>query len=566
MSVNPFEVLSAPIIAAYPELAPEDLQFAPAPNLEVGDVALRVFLAAPKLKMPPPKLAAAIAENVEFGSAAASVTAAGPYVNFKLDRGAFGRRIVSAILKEGGAFGSDGSGKGQTLLIEHTSINPNASPHLGRARNAMIGDSLARLFRFEGYDVDVHYYVNDMGRQIGLLVLQCDDLSALSFDDVLQVYVDANKRAEEDPAFAEEGYALLAKMEEQDPEVAAQFRAVTDLCLKGQLAVLARLGIAYDTFDYESKYVKDPRLDAIVAALEAKDAVFTDDDKRLVVDLSKIGHDRDEGRYIVLARANGSSMYPYRDLAYTIDKMDKRVDVNLCLLGEDHKLYAEQQRLILTAADFPAPEFIHYAYILLKEGKMSTRQGKGVLLEDFLDEAAQRSAEKVAQQCTDLGPEEQKSIADTVAVAAVRFSILRVNPNKNVVFDWESSLSFTGDTGPYAQYSCARISSILRKFGEVSSDLPEDFPIETDSEWALLTGLANFPDTVAQAVAQRNCAPIAQYTLDTARLFTAFYHDCPVVAAETQALRTARAQLCIATRQTLANALGLLGIEVLERM
>lgn len=564
--MNVFEILARPIADAFEGIAVSDLPFVSPPSLELGDVALRAFEAARKLKTPPAELAARIARDVAFGPEVSSVSAAGPYVNFRLDRGRFARRIVAGVLDEGPHFGSNDSGVGKRVLLEHTSINPNASPHLGRARNAMIGDSLTRLLRFEGYGVEVHYYVNDMGRQIGLLVLVCEDLERLTFDQVLNLYVDANARAEADPAFAAKGYELLSKIEEGDTEARERFYAVTDLCLKGQVAVLARLGIAYDAFDRESAYIKDARLEQVMAALRNKGALFTDEENRLVVDLAKLGYKLDEGRYFVLLRANGSSMYGYRDLAYTIDKAERGEDINIIVLGEDHKLYAQQLALILGAAGIPFPEAVYYSYILLAEGKMSTRQGKGVLLSEFLDEAAARSSAKVNEQCGELPPDEREAIARKVAVAAIRFAILRVGPNKNVLFDWESSLSFTGDTGPYAQYSCARISSILRKFGEVPAAVPEAFPVETDAEWQLVTKLASFPDTVAGAAAQRNCAPIAQYALDTAHLFTGFYHECPVLAAETDSQRIARAQVCAATRITLENALHILGIEALERM
>jgi arginyl-tRNA synthetase len=473
---------------------------------------------------------------------------------------------VADILREGAGFGSNQSGAGRKMLIEHTSINPNADPHLGRGRCAMIGDSLVRLFRFEGFDVEVHYYVNDIGRQIGLLVLACEGVEGLAFDQILKLYVDANARAQSEPAFAEKGYELLAKMEQGDPETRQKFRAIVDLCLEGQVAVLGRLGITYDVFDYESLYLQDARLEPVLDALRQKDALFTDDDNRLVVDLQKLGYDKDEGRYFVLMRANGSSMYGYRDLAYTIDKGARGADVNLIILGEDHKMYFQQIGMILGNAGIAVPDSVNYSYILLKEGKMSTRQGTVVLLSDFLVEAARRSLERVKEQCAELSEDEQADIAAKVAVAAIRFGILRVGPNKNVIFDWESSLSFSGDTGPYVQYSCARINSILRKFGTVPLTVSGTFPIESDAEWALVMKLALFEDVVAGAVRERNCGPIAQYALDTARLFTTFYHECPVLTAETEEKRTARAQLCAVTRTTLENALGLLGIEALERM
>ena len=568
--MHTYDSLAAPILAAFPELTASDLVFAPAPKVDIADVALRTFEPAKKLGIAPPQLAAKIRDNVTFGPDVTAVTLAGPYVNFKLDRGAFGRGIVAKVLGENKQYGSNMSGAGKRALVEHTSINPNASPHVGRARNAMIGDSLVRLLRFEGYDVETHYYVNDIGRQIALLVLACDDPSTLTFDEMLDLYASANARAEQDAAFAEAGFELLAKIEQGDAEVKKKFFAVTELCLQGQLAVLGRLGIRYDRFDRESDFVKDPRLDKILDALRDKGALFTDEEQRLSVDMCQIGHPQypaNEGRYVALLRSNGSSMYVYRDVAYTIEKMSKGADLNLIVLGEDHLMYMQQIALILAAAGMGAPEPIYYSYILLKEGKMSTRQGKVVLLSDFLDEATARAAERVEEQCKELPAGERKAIAEHVAVAAIRFAILRVGANKNVIFDWDASLSFTGDTGPYVQYSCARISSILRKLNAPLPESPrEDFPVESNAEWALLSKLATFPDTIANATAQHSVAPVGQFVLETARMFTTFYHECPVRDAPTEAQRIARGHICLATRITLENALALLGITALERM
>ena len=565
--MSPFESLVAPILQAYPQLDRNDIAFNTPPNLDLGDVAISMFRAAKKLKAAPPKIAAEAAEKITFGDQVTAATPAGPYLNLKLNRKAFAQQIVTNILDQAEHYGSNDAGESKRVVLEHTSINPNASPHVGRARNAMIGDSIARLLRFENYDVEVHYYVNDMGKQIGLLVLMVDELEDLTFDQVLDAYVAANDRAKEDEAFAQQGIDLLAKMEEKDPNTVEKFRAVTDLCLKGQLEVLARVGAQYDCFDHESKYVKDPRLEKIIDALREKDAVFTDKDERLVVDLQKLGHPHDEGRYFVLMRANGSSMYGYRDLAYTLDKEELGADLDLMVLGEDHKLYAQQLAMILDAAGHPAPEPLYYAYILLKDGKMSTRQGKVVLLSDFLDQAEALAAARVAEQCHDISPDQQLTIAKQVAVAAIRFAVLRVTTNKNVIFDMDAALSFQGDTGPYIQYSCARIHSILRKYqGELPAAPPQDFPADTNAEWALLTALANFPNTIATALTQRTVAPIAVFALEIARLFTSFYHDCPVLKADTPQQIQARLHICKATLQTLQNALALLAIDTPERM
>ncbi len=563
--MSPFDTLADSILAAFPELERADLAFSVPPKLDLGDVALRTFEAARKLKMPPPAFAQRLADDVEFGEEVEAVNVAGPYANFKLNRTTFGKRIVDAVAEQGAQYGSSGVGKGQKALLEHTSINPNASPHVGRARNAMIGDSLARLFRFEGYDLEVQYYVNDIGRQIAFLVLACDNPESMSFDDMLQTYADANSRAESDPEFAEAGYRLLKDIEEGKPEALERFRVVTDLCLNGQVSVLGRLGIVYDRFVRESDFVKDARLEGVLDALKAKGALFTDEEDRVMVDLQKLGREYEEGRYVALLRSNGSSLYFYRDLAYTMYKLEQNASLNVIVLGEDHLLYMQQLQLILEAAGKSCPEPIYYSYILLKDGKMSTRQGQVILLSDFLDEARTRAAEKVDAQCTDLNAEERQSIAEHVAVAAIRFAILRVGANKNVIFDWEQSLSFSGDTGPYVQYSCARIASILRK-AESTGDVPDDLVLEADAEWALLAKIEGFGEVVQTAMQQRSCAPVAQYALDLARQFTGFYHDCPVVTAPTDALRTSRLAICAATRRTLDNALHLLGIQPLDRM
>ena len=228
--MNLFEPLVQAIVKRFPELKADDLQFAPPPNLDAGDVALRTFVAAKKTGSTPPALAKRIADEVPFGPEVSAVEIAGPYVNFRLDRGRFARIVVSSVLAQRELYGSAGFGTGQKLLIEHTSINPNASPHVGRARNAIYGDTLARLFRFEGYDVDVHYYVNDIGRQIGLLVLHCGDLAGMTFDDVLDAYVAANEKAEADEEFAGGGKEKLVTMEGGEHGNAREYCKCMDIC------------------------------------------------------------------------------------------------------------------------------------------------------------------------------------------------------------------------------------------------------------------------------------------------------------------------------------------------
>jgi len=553
-----------------PELIGAEFDFQPAPENQPGDIGLACFRFAKQLKIAPPQVAAKIAA-LDFPEIIATVEQAGPYVNFTLDRTAFATDLVDDVIESGEKFGSANIGNGTPVLLEHTSINPNASPHIGRARNGLIGDSLTRLLKFEGYDVDVHYYVNDMGKQIGLLALEIEGEGTLSFDDVLDKYVAANKRAKDDPEFEKRGFELLMKMENGDTEVKDTFTEIVDICLTGQLQVLSRLGLKYDTFDRESTFLTDPRMDEVMNMLREKKALFIDEDKRTVVDLEKLGWERDEGRYIVLMRANGSSMYMYRDIAYTLEKIARAEGHNYIVLGEDHKMYFEQLALIVKAMDHTPPEAIFYNYILLREGKMSTRQGTVVLLSDFLDEVTSRARDKVIEQWPDMPEKEQAEIARMIGIGAVRFTILSVKPNKNVIFDWDEALSFTGDSGPYIQYSCTRIASILRKYS--GSDSVDEIPtpsgpvvITHDAEWSLLTRLARLEQDITTAFEQPNLALLATAAVDIARRFSAFYNACSVLNAETDEIKESRIAICMAVRQALINLLGILGIEAPEKM
>ncbi|MFC1489785.1 arginine--tRNA ligase [Candidatus Latescibacterota bacterium] len=551
---------------AIPELAAAEFDFQDSPENQPGDFGLACFGFAKMLKTAPPLIAGRIAE-LKFPESITKVAVVGPYVNFNIDRDTFATALVHDIFKEKETFGSGNTGAGKKVIIEHTSINPNASPHIGRARNGLIGDTLTRLLRFEGYDVDVHYYVNDMGKQIGLLALQTEGLGTLNFDDVLELYVAANNRAKDDPEFEKKGLEMLAGMENGDPAVREKFKNIVDICLAGQLEVFDRLGFSFDTFDKESSYLKHPLMDEVFEMLEKKGSLFTDELGRKVADLQPLGYSREEGRYIVLVRANGSTMYMYRDIAYTLDKIALGGDINMIVLGEDHKMYFEQMEVIVKAMGKNPPESVHYSYIILKDGKMSTRKGTVVLLEDFLDEAIRLAKKRVDEQCSDLPEDERSEIARIIGIGAVRFGILSVRPNRNVVFDWDTAISFTGDTGPYIQYSCTRISSIVRKFGELPAGLEsENIVISHDSEWDLVFRLAAVSSDILLALNTKNSGILTTSALDIARKFSTFYNSCPVISAEDADVRRSRLALCIAAQQVLINLLGLIGIEAPERM
>ena len=540
--------------------AAADLSFRPVPASARGDVAIAVFAMARRVGVDPKTLAATLAGAIGGVPGVAAAVAAGPYVNLAFQRDVFARRFLADVL--GGPKAAPAKSR---VLIEHTSINPNASPHVGRGRNAIIGDTIARMYRFLGYATEVHYYVNDIGKQIALLVYACRDKTGLQFHDLLDEYVAISRQAQDDPKIEQIAFALLDAFERGDPDVREDFRRVVDLCVNGQVGILGRLGITYDIFDRESTFLNDPRLQPVLAKLREANALITDEHGRQVVDLLQLGFKREEGRYVVLSRANGTSMYVARDLAYTIYKSEISAEANVSVLGEDHRLYQEQLDLILRSCGFSTPEVIYYSFVLLKQGKMSTRQGNVVLLSEFIDLACERATVRIRESNPSLTDDDIASLAETIAVGAVRYGILSVSPTKNVIFDLEESLRFEGNTGPYLQYSCTRIASILAKYGEAIPAMPAQLPEFNDSEWALVMEMTKLTDEVRQAAQSRNPSSLCAYGFELARTFNRFYHDSSVLDAP-DAEKAVRLNLCAATGTVLASCLDVLGIQVPRRM
>lgn len=536
------------------------------PSQERGDFAFACFSLTSVLKKAPNDIAKDIANNLNVGKLKNSIieraVAEGPYVNIFLKTNALAEKILSAVKKQKSNYGSQFSGKGKSVLIEHTSINPNADPHVGRARNAMIGDSLARIFKFEGYKTEVHYFVNDIGKQIAMLVLACSN-KKITFKGLLNAYVKINADIKANPEKEKEVFALLNALESGDKKIRSKFKRVVDICIKGQRELFSDFGIEYDFFDYESKYLWSGATAKVLKKLEKTGRLFTDEKNRKVLDLKDLNIPM-EPPLIVITRNDGTSLYVLRDIAYSMEKAQKGKDRNILLLGEDQKLYAQQMRATLSLINVPFAEVVHYTFVLLKgKGKMSTRRGDVVLLSEFMCEAKEEAKKEIAKR--DKKVKDIDARAKAIAYGAIKYSFLKVSPEKNITFDWESSLSFEGDTGPYLQYAYARIASILRK----NNDLPQKITanaLSTSEEKALLLVIDSFPQVILTSITQLKPQHIATFAYHLAKTFTSFYQNCQVLTAETNELKNARLELCDATAQTLKNALNLLGIDVVEEM
>ncbi len=532
------------------------------PSTALGDYAFPCFIIAKANSRNPVELAKELSARIsapEFEK----VIPNGPYINFFVKKGQLADLVLKEIVKKKKKYGS--MALKLNGLIEHTSVNPNASPHVGRARNSIIGDSIARILRFNGYKLKVHYYVNDIGKQIAMLVLACKGKKNLKFEDLLDLYVKINAELESHPEIEQKVFDLLKRLEDGDRGVRSQFSKVVRLCVKGQGKILSELGIKFDIYDHESRYLWDKKTEEVMRSLEKTNRVFVDEQGRYVLNLE--GFDLAmKSPVFVLTRGDKTSLYGLRDLAYNIEKQELAGDRNIVVLGEDHKLYFQQVDAALSLIGLKAPEVVHYSFILLESGKMSTRQGNLVLLTEFMEQARLKAQNEIMSRAKDLVREQLdvEQLSRSIGYGALKYHIIKVSPEKNVTFNWESALSFEGDSAPYIQYAHARICSILKK--AVNVPIKADFSLLTHpDEVELVKTLSQFPDVSRRACIQLKPHLVASYLNLLAEQFNKFYHSCPILEADLKQ-RNARLILVSSVRQVLATGLDLIGVDAPKSM
>lgn len=526
------------------------------PDSLMGDYAFPCFSLAKVLKKNPVQIAEELARKIQLSNLINKIEVKGAYLNFFVNKESLSSNVLKEIVKNKD-YGSLNLGKGKKILVEHTSINPNASPHVGRARNALIGDSIVRILKFQGYNVETHYFVNDIGKQIAMLVFGAEGKVKVSFDDLLDLYVKINKKVEENPELEKKVFELLSKLEQNDKKIKDRFKKIVDICVKGQTKILSELGIKYDKFDYESDYLWSKKTDEILGKLEKTGKLFTDEEGRKVLNQEGFNLAM-KSPVLVLTRADGTSLYPLRDLAYHIDK---KKGENILILGEDQKLYHQQITAALSLLKFEAPRAVHYSFVLLSDGKMSTRKGNVVLLSDFMKEALEKAEKEIEKRHGKV----KENNAKKIAYGAIKYAILKVSSEKNVTFSWEQALNFEGDSGPYLQYAYARICSILDKYDKKVDEKADFSLLNTPEEIELIKMLGNFTSVVKEATEQLKPHLIASYVYNLSSQFSLFYNACPVLKAEEE-VKKARLVLIECVKRVIENGLGLLGIEVLEKM
>lgn len=545
-----------------------------------GDFAFPTHRAAQSAQRPPQEFAAALATAIPVSPWVQSVSAKGAYVNFRAEPTKLAEATLSLVLSRGAQFGH-GAASGEPVCVEHTSANPTGPFHIGRVRNSIIGDTLARALRAAGTPVTTQYYVDDMGRQAAMITWIWDKpretwpepiRKAVDGEEVEGEKTDRHRGRpypaisaylKDHPDAREEVAEIVRAIELGRPP--ASHRTLTESILKGMLESLARLQIGFDEIVWESDFLRDGSVERVIDRLRHAPHALQEENGAWAVDVASYGLPK-ESTHLVFQRADGTSLYVTRDIAYHLAKFARFSGV-IDVLGQDHQLHARTLTALLAeVGEARRPTFVIYQDITAPGGgRMSTRGGSAVWLDHLLAEAVDRARREVLARRDDLTGGDIDRIAEAVATGAVRYHIIRVAPEKPVVFRWEDALSFEGRSGPFLQYSYARAASVLRKGGAESGPYPFDAAQLTHpDELALVRVVARLPRVVAYVARSSHVQAIAGYAHDLAEQFNRFYHAVPVLKSGAE--RASRIALVAAVRQTLGNVLDLLGISPLETM
>ncbi|NJE26316.1 arginine--tRNA ligase [Thermococcus sp. MV5] len=507
-----------------------EILFDETPSMEFGDFATTVaFQLAKVFRKAPQMIAQEIVSNLEgkLPEYIAKIEVAGAgYINFFLEYEKFGTLTVEEILQKGEHFGESDLGEGKKVIVEHTSVNPTKPLHMGHARNAVLGDTIARIMRALGYNVEVQNYIDDLGVQFAQVlwgylnmrdefekIMEELKKKGLSKDDIIDhalglLYVEVHKKMEEDPEVERKIRALMKELEEGKSEVAEKGRKLAEDVLKAQMKTTYRLNISYDLLSWESDIVRSGIFEEAYEKIEANPHFeWAKEGKYKGAFIMKLGDlfPDLENPDTVLIRSDGTATYTGKDIAYHLwkfgkvnadmlyklwDKVEKHetwttskdgekmpgrfanADIVVNVIGSEQRYEqkAVAYALKLLGYEEAYKNFHHLAYehVISPEGKFSGRKGTwiGFTVDEVLDEAVKRAKELVEEKNPSLSEKEKEKIAEIVGVGAVRYNLVKYSPEKIITFRWEDVLNFEGESAPYIQYAHARCASILKKARE----------------------------------------------------------------------------------------------------
>lgn len=627
------------IAKSYPQIAAEKVILKEPPEPEFGELATPLCLEmAGKLGIDPLTMAKNIVDAINRSKfdLIESVEVARPgYINFRMNYAKIAELAIGSAMRDP-SYGFVKTEKPLRIIVEHTSANPIHPIHVGAARNPVLGDALARMLKARGYEVTRHFYIDDVGRQVATIAYGYGKVRGMEMkmkpDHFIgQVYaitscitsiIELNKRIKK---LREEGeeeevkelqrdlddwVGAAAELESRNPELFEKLldeikkdedpetvisklirdyeiseseskelvREVCELSLKGFKETLSRMGIEFDSWDWESDLVWSGRVSETLNRLRKTPYVF-ETEGVLELDADKVASDLrlrevlglEEEMPIpslTLTRRDGTTLYTTRDITYSLWKFE-RADRVVNVVGVEQKLAQLHVRIALALLGEieSAKNQIHFAYGLveLPGYRMSSRRGRYVTLDEIMDEAKRRAMEEVSKRSPQLSEEEKKRISEIIGIGAIKYALISLEPIKEMVFTWDRVLDFEKNSGPFIQYAHARACSILKKAEAIPEKVNYSL-LNHPKEHELIIRIAKFPDLFVSATENLRPDMIAEFANELADRFNSFYDALPVLKAEPRELANARLALVSSVQRVLKNSLHLLGIEAPERM
>ncbi|HQN04742.1 MAG TPA: arginine--tRNA ligase [Anaerolineaceae bacterium] len=519
------------------------------------------------------QIAAQVAEHLGTPEGISKVEAVRGYLNLTFSPSSFASQVIETVHREGLLFGK-GQPTGKRIMVEYSQPNTHKAFHVGHLRNVVLGSAVCNILEWAGNEVIRANYIGDIGLHV-IKWLWCylkyhngEQPPADRVRWIGEIYVQASRYYEEDPAVEPEVRALFARWDRRDPEIVALWEKTRHWSLEAFEQIYQLLGVRFDRFYFESE-VEDSGKEIVKTLIEKGLARDERPEGSVYIPLDDFTGTKDKYRVLVILRSDSTSLYATKDLSLAIQKFEEyQLDRSIYIVDVRQSLYLQQIFKTLELLGYSwASQCYHLAYeIVTLPGNVTiaSRDGAVVLLEDLVAEATSRALEIVQTKNPEVSLQQQAAVAHAVALGAIRYSMLSRDSSKVVTFDWESALDFNGQAAPYIQYATVRANSILRKAG----DLPGHWQVPAELqpvEITLIDLISRVPQEIQKSARDIKPLVLSTHVYDLARAFNDFYNQCPVLQADPE-VRGFRLQLVAASRQAIRNLLSILGIETPDIM
>ncbi|MCL2386447.1 MAG: arginine--tRNA ligase [Defluviitaleaceae bacterium] len=568
----------ARLLAEHTQLSEDALMMAveTPPDSKMGHFAFPCFELAKTWKKAPPMIAAELAAKIDATKPGwlGQAIATGPYVNFFLDRTAFATAVLLEVLEAGAEYGASDEGEGKSVLIDFSSPNIAKHFHIGHLGTTIIGKVLDNIYRFLGYEVTGINHLGDWGTQFGKLITAYlkwgseEEIIKTEIDGLVKLYVKFHEEADNDPSLNDQAREWVVKMQNGDEEGLRIWKWFCEISMNEFDRIYDRLGITFDLFRGES-YYSGKLADDVAESLAAK-GLLQESGGAQIVDLEEW-----KMAPCMILRKDGGTLYPTRDIAAAIDRYETfKFDKCLYVTGNEQSLHFAQWFKVVELMGYPwaeGLEHVPYGMYLFEGGKLSTRRGDVIKIEDLLEETVAKTLAIINEKNPNLSNKEH--VAEQVGIGALKFNKLYNSRIKDTVFNWDRMLNFEGETGPYVQYTHARACSVIRKALREDSNL--DFGtmglamisgatfdpslLADDEPFEVLRMIHDFPTKVRDSAEKYEPFIIARQLVAVAQAYNAFYHKHQILV-DHEPTRRARLVLTSAVRQVLKTGLSLLGI------